>query len=58
MHFQSNYLIFWFILFYRAIDLGKIFKNDVILFFIWTKYEKINNGQSWVLLCGTKDDVG
>jgi len=24
----------------------------------WTKYEKYNNGQSWVLLYGTKGDVG
>jgi hypothetical protein len=26
MHFQSNYLIFWFF-FNRYVDLGKIFKN-------------------------------
>ncbi len=44
MHFQSNYLMFWF----------KIF-IDVQIF--WTKYQKDNNGQSWVVLYGTKDDV-
>jgi hypothetical protein len=34
-----------------------MFKNEIYFFFIWTKYEKDNNGQSWVLLYGTKDDV-
>jgi hypothetical protein len=47
MHFQSNYLIFWFKTFYRGVDFE----------IIWTKYGKDNNGQSWVLLYGTKDDV-
>jgi hypothetical protein len=40
MHFQSNYLIFLFILFYKVVDLGKKFKNEFILFFISTMYEK------------------
>jgi hypothetical protein len=38
----------YFGLFYRSVDLHKIFLNDI--FFIWTKYEKNNNGQNWVLL--------
>jgi hypothetical protein len=33
-----------------------IFKLNLFIF-IWTKYEKDNNGQSWVLLFATKDDV-
>jgi hypothetical protein len=28
-----------------------------LIYFIWTKYEKNNNGQNWVLLYVTKDDV-
>jgi len=32
MHFQSNYLIFWF-LFYRYVNLGKIFLNDFFFSF-------------------------
>jgi hypothetical protein len=58
MHFQSNHLTIWFKFFHRCVDLGKILKNEIYLFiFIWTKYEKYNNGQSWVLLYGTRDDV-
>ncbi len=58
MHFQSNYLIFLLNFFYRCVDIEKILKNEIYLFiFIWTKYEKDNNGQSWVFLYATKDDV-
>jgi hypothetical protein len=32
MHFQSNYLTFWFKIFHRCVDLGKIFKNEIYLF--------------------------
>jgi hypothetical protein len=32
MHFQSNYLIFLLNFFYRCIDIGKIFKNEIYLF--------------------------
>jgi hypothetical protein len=28
-----------------------------LFLFIWIKSEKYNNGQSWVLLYATKDDV-
>jgi hypothetical protein len=41
----------------RPIDFEKLFKNE-FLRKNWTKYEKYNNGQSWVLLYGTKGDVG
>jgi hypothetical protein len=57
MHFQSDYLIFLLDFFYRCVYLGKIFKNEFYFIFIWTKHEKDNNGQSWVLLYVTKDDV-
>jgi hypothetical protein len=52
MHFQSNYLIFcnWF--FYRC---GNVLRMKFI-YFILTKYEK-KDGQNWVLLYLTKDDV-
>jgi hypothetical protein len=32
MHFQSNYLTFWFKFFHICVDLGKIFKNETYLF--------------------------
>jgi hypothetical protein len=32
MHFQSNYLTFWFRIFHRCVDFGKIFKNEIYLF--------------------------
>jgi hypothetical protein len=32
MHFQSNYLTFWFKKFHRCVNLGKIFKNEHYLF--------------------------
>jgi len=32
MHFQSNHLIFFLNFFYRCVDLGKIFKNEIYLF--------------------------
>jgi hypothetical protein len=57
MHFWSNYLIFQIDFFYRCVDCEKFFKNKKIFIFIWRKYEKKNNGQSWVLLYGTKNDV-
>jgi len=50
MHFQSNYFIC------RSWKI--IFKWFILIFSIWTKYEKDNNGQSWVLLYETKDNVG
>jgi hypothetical protein len=56
MHFQSNYLIFLLNFFYGCVDLEKMFKFHLFIF-IWTKYEKDNNGQSWLLLYVTKDDV-
>jgi hypothetical protein len=56
IHFQSNYLIILLKCFYGCVNLRKIFKKD-FFFFIWTKYGKDNNGQSWVLLYVTKDDV-
>jgi hypothetical protein len=39
MHFQSNYLIFWLIFFYRSVDLGKIFLNDFFFHLdkVWKK---------------------
>jgi hypothetical protein len=37
--------------------LEKSFKMKFLFLFIWTKYEKYNNGQNWVLLYATKDDV-
>jgi len=32
MHFQSNYLTFWFKNFHRCVDRGKMFKNEIYLF--------------------------
>jgi len=32
MHFPSNYLIFWFYIFDKCVDLGKIYKNEIYLF--------------------------
>jgi hypothetical protein len=32
IHFQSNYLKFWFKIFHRCVGLGKIFKNEIYLF--------------------------
>ncbi len=32
MHFGSNNLIFWFSNFYKCVDLGEIFKNEIYLF--------------------------
>jgi hypothetical protein len=32
MHFQSNHLLFLLNLFYRCVDLGIIFKNEIYLF--------------------------
>ncbi len=43
--------------FNRYVDLGKIFKND-LFFSFGQSLKKIIMGQSWVLLYGTKDDVG
>jgi hypothetical protein len=40
-----------------CVHLGKIFKKKGF-FSIWTKYEKDNNGLSWLLLYETNDDVG
>jgi len=57
MHFRSNYLIFWFKFFYKCVDFGEFFKNEIYLFFIWTKHEKNNNGKSWVFLYGRNDGV-
>jgi hypothetical protein len=56
MHFQSNYFIFLLIFLIDVYILEKYFKM-IFFFFIWTKYEKYNNGQNWVLLCATKDDL-
>jgi hypothetical protein len=42
MHFQSNYLILWFKFFYRCVDLGEIFMNEIYLFSFGKKYEKDN----------------
>ncbi len=44
-------------MFYRCVYREKFFKNEILFIFIWTKYEKDNNGQSWVFLYGTKNDV-
>jgi len=44
-------------IFYKSIDLGKKINNG-FPFFLWTKYEKDNNGQNGVLLYGTKDYMG
>ncbi len=44
-------------MFYRCVYREKFFKNENLCIFIWTKYEKDNNGQSWVFLYGTKNDV-
>jgi hypothetical protein len=41
----------------RCVNLGKVFKKKKLLISSWTKYEKDNNGRSWPLLYGTKDDV-
>jgi hypothetical protein len=56
MHFQSNYLI---LLFFNniSVDLGKEIKNE-IYFFSFGESIKKNNGQSWILLYGTNNDVG
>jgi hypothetical protein len=43
--------------FIKCVNLGNIFFKWNLFIFIWTKYEKDNNGQSWVLLFATKDDV-
>jgi hypothetical protein len=32
VHFQSNYLRFWFKFSHRCVHLGKIFKNEIYLF--------------------------
>jgi len=41
MHFRSNYLIFWFKLFYKCVDLGEIFRNEVYLFSFGQSMKKI-----------------
>ncbi len=41
MHFQSNYLIFLFKLFYRCVDLGNIFMNEIYFFSFGQSMKKI-----------------
>jgi len=41
MHFRSNYLIFWFYIFYKCVDFGKIFKNEIYLFSLGQIMKKI-----------------
>jgi hypothetical protein len=41
MHFHSNYLIFLLNFFYRCVDLGKIFKNEIYLFSFEQNMKKI-----------------
>ncbi len=41
MHFWSNYLIFLFEIFYRCVDLGEIFKNEIYLFSFGQSMKKI-----------------
>jgi hypothetical protein len=48
MHFQSNYLIFLLNFFYRCINIGKIFKNEIYLFSFGQSMKIYNNGQSWI----------
>jgi len=57
MHFSVKLVnILVLIFFYRYVNLGKIFKNEFI-YFHFDKVGKNKNGQSWVLLFGTKDDL-
>jgi hypothetical protein len=32
MHFQSNYLTFWFLIFHKCVHLGNFLKNEIYLF--------------------------
>jgi hypothetical protein len=56
MHFQSDLLIFLLNFVDRCVDLGKTFKKKIISFHLDQVWKK-KNGQSWVLLYVTKDDV-
>jgi len=56
IHFQSNYLIFLSNLFYRYVDLGKIFKNEINFFSFEQSMKKIIMVKIGYLYV-TKDDV-
>jgi hypothetical protein len=57
MHLQSNYLRFWFKIFHKCVDLGKIFMNEIYLFSFGQSMKNIIMVKVGYFLYGTKDDV-